>query len=174
MIDPQIIKRIEDKVLDVLLKAQDIYKQSFAIPTLEYRQMGRKAGYAEYLRWNIALNSDFLYNGHLEDMIEQTLPHELAHLISYRVYGPVMGAGHGRAWKSVMFRLGLRVQRCHNYSLEGVKTRKVVRVPAKCPCCGQMFQLTKIKANRLAAGGKLWHSEGRCRLLKQSLVLVAS
>jgi SprT protein len=172
MIDPIVVKRIEDKILEVLLQAQSIYKQPFTLPTLEYRQMGRKAGYATYSTWHVALNSDFLHNGHLEEMIEQTLPHEIAHLISYKVYGPVLGTGHGRCWKSVMSRLGLEVRRCHDYSLEGVKVRKVTRVPAKCPCCGQMFNLTKIKANRIQMGRKIWHSEGRCGLMKQSLVLV--
>jgi hypothetical protein len=96
MIDTTIHKRIEDKILDVLLLAQQIYKQPFDIPALEYKQMGRVAGKAWFLAWKVEINPDFLKNGHLEEMVNQTLPHELAHLISQKVYGRIIGGGHGR------------------------------------------------------------------------------
>lgn len=175
MIDTTIHKRIEGKILDILLLAQKIYNQPFEIPTLEYRQMGRVAGQAWFSSWKIELNPDFLNNGHLEDMINQTLPHELAHLISKKVYGSVLGGGHGRFWKSVMVQLGLRPDRCHSYSLDGVKIRRKAKIPAKCPTCGEVFNVTVNRANQIKTGLKIWHINPRnnlCQRIKRPLTLV--
>lgn len=172
MIDTTIHKRIEDKILDVLLLAQSIYKQPFEIPTLEYRQMGRVAGKAWFFNWKVEINPDFLKNGHLEEMINQTLPHELAHLISQKVYGRTLGGGHGRLWKSVMVRLGLPPNRCHDYSLEGVKTRKKAKYPVKCPVCGAQFDVTAKRVEQIRAGLKIWHNSPVCRRVKKCLELV--
>ena len=172
MIDTTTHKRIEDKILDVLLLAQSIYKQPFDIPTLEYRQMGRMAGRAWFLAWKIEINPDFLKNGHLEEMINQTLPHELAHLISQKVYGRIIGGGHGRVWKSVMIRLGLRPDRCHDYSLEGVKTRRKAKFAAKCPTCGEQFDITAKRVEQIRAGLKIFHNSPVCRRVKKCLELV--
>jgi SprT protein len=171
-VDPTVIKRIEDKVLNVLLLAQNIYGQPFRLPTLEYRQMGRRAGTANYSEWTLTLNPDYLRNGHLEDMIEQTLPHELAHFVSYTVYGPLHGRGHGREWKSVMSRLGLQVKRCHNYSMEGVKTRTKAKISAKCPSCDKVFNITTYRANQIQQGINIFHTAPGCRWVKETLILV--
>lgn len=41
-----------------------------------------------------------------------TIPHELAHFIAYRVYGD---KGHGQGWKYTMQELGIpNAQRCHS------------------------------------------------------------
>lgn len=173
MIDTAIHKRVEDKILDVLLLAQKIYNQTFEIPTLEYNQMGRCAGRAWFTEWKIEINPDFLKNGHLEDMINVTLPHELAHLISRKVYG-FLGGGHGRMWKSVMVNLGLRPDRCHNYSLEGVKTRRKSIYPCKCPTCGKVFNVTRRRQNEILSGVRIWHNNPGCRVVKAPLVMIGS
>lgn len=172
MVNTEIKTRIEDKILEVLLKAQEIYKRPFNLPTIEYRQMGRTAGRATYSRWHIAINPDFCYNGHLDSMIDQTLPHEIAHLISYEVYGPVLGRGHGRCWKSVMIRLGLRPDRCHNYSLEGVKTRTRRTETATCPTCGEQLMITPYRVRQIQSGAKIFCTRTmRCRYAKQTIVV---
>jgi SprT protein len=172
MIDTTIHKRIEDKILEVLLLAQSLYNQPFDIPILEYRQMGRIAGMAWQRSWKIELNPDFCRNGHLEDMINITLPHELAHLISYKVFGPVLGRGHGPCWKLVMVRLGLEPKRCHDYSLEGVKTRRKAKFPAKCPTCGATFDITAKRVQQIKAGARIWHTAPLCKRAKACLELV--
>lgn len=50
---------------------------------------------------------------HGESFIDWVVPHELAHLAAYTVYGD---NGHGRGWKTVMDRdLGVIPERCHNF-----------------------------------------------------------
>ena len=170
MVNPETHKRIEDKILDVLLRAQEIYKQSFDVPQLVYKQMGRTAGKAWFSAWKIEINPDFLNNGHLSDMINVTVPHELAHLISRKVYGD-LGAGHGRFWKSVMIRLGLRPDRCHDYSLEGVKTRRTKRTQtATCPTCGEQLMITPYRVRQIQNGAKVYCTKTmRCRYAKKTL-----
>lgn len=45
-----------------------------------------------------------------EQMLYNTLPHELAHQAAWDLF---QDPGHGKPWKSVMIRLGLPPERCH-------------------------------------------------------------
>lgn len=157
MIDPQLHKRVEDKVLNVLLDAQHRFNRIFKLPTIEYKQMGRTSGKALYKDNVIILNPDFFKN-HAEEMINRTLPHEIAHILSYEMFGAV-GVGHGRWWKYVMVHLGLQAERCHTYSLEGVKVRrrKVNRALYRCPVCGSNLSVSMVNHNRISSGNIRWH-----------------
>jgi SprT protein len=105
----------------------------------------------------------------LEDMINQTLGHELAHLVAYKVYG---SWGHDWKWRTVMRALGLDPSRCHSYSLEGVKTRNVRKVMAKCPTCGKEFPVTLRRAAQIRGGLNIFHADSRCRYVRAALTLV--
>jgi SprT protein len=164
MLPQPTIKRIEDKLLDTLEKAQQIYGRAFKVPELHFRQMGRTAGRAWYCgeEGKIEINPDFCLNGHLDEMVNQTLPHEIAHILANVIYKV---RGHGREWKSVMVNLGLEPRRCHNYSLEGVKTRVRRRNHATYCGCGR-HDVTATIHNRMARGYRYW-----CNTCKQNLRL---
>lgn len=56
--------------------------------------------------------SVYLFERNIKDFCEDTIPHELAHFIAWRVY---KDKGHGKAWKWVAHTLYGNPQRCHNY-----------------------------------------------------------
>lgn len=56
--------------------------------------------------------SCFLLQNNWADFLAQTVPHECAHFIAFRVYGD---ENHGKGFKYVMQELGCRVERCHSY-----------------------------------------------------------
>lgn len=153
MIDAITWGRFQLKLAELIALANKQYNREFTGISLEFRQMGRKAGLAWYNTSKIELNSDFCKNGHLEDLINRTLPHELAHIISYRVYG-LTGRGHKRFWKSVMRVFGVTPNRCHSYSLEDVKTHTVQRqyFQYECGCAGRKLRVSSVKHNRQARG----------------------
>ena len=76
----------------------------------------------------------------------RTLGHELAHALDYWLDG---GNGHGPTWAAWMRRLGLAVERCHDYP-ELLDSRKKYRAECRdcswvaeratnvhvCPACG--------------------------------------
>lgn len=175
-VSADIIKRVEDKILEVMTILQSRYPHVvMTIPSYSFRQMGRKGGLAYYSLAKMEFNSDFFKN-HCEDMINQTIPHEIAHCIAYQVYG-MAGKGHNRLWKNIMYALssiGVKVTRCHEYNLEGVKTRKVLR-PFIYACSCQKFTFTmnihiKIQQGRRYTCRKCRHpiSLLGCNLISQA------
>jgi predicted SprT family Zn-dependent metalloprotease len=82
----------------------------------------------------ITINPDYCQNGHWEDILNNTLPHEYAHILAGFIYGRTLGDGHGHGWRVCMNVLGLPAKRCHKYSMEGVKTKVHVKWEYKCNC----------------------------------------
>jgi SprT protein len=129
-VTPETKSRINQKISDINDICMSIYDRKFDF-SLVFKQIGTKAGTAN-LRFNIiTLNPDYFSNGHMEDMINRTLPHEIAHLVAYQLFGD---RGHGRGWKMVMRQFGLEPSRCHSYSLKGIKTRSRRTHEYSCKC----------------------------------------
>lgn len=153
MLPQEIINRIETKILDTMDILQKKYPQN-NLKLIEYsfKQMGRVAGRAWSRENRIEINPDYCLNGELEKMISVTIPHEIAHVVSYQVYGRA-GFGHGYYWKSIMINLGLEPLRCHNFNMEGVKLRKVNK-PHKytCGCTGMVHNMTNLRNKQIESG----------------------
>lgn len=52
-----------------------------------------------------------LFWEYTEEFLQDTIPHELAHLVAYTVFGD---EGHGTGWKSVIQKMGIKTSRLHN------------------------------------------------------------
>lgn len=52
-----------------------------------------------------------LFWEYTEEFLRDTIPHELAHLVAYTVYGD---PGHGKGWKEVVSHMGIKTSRLHN------------------------------------------------------------
>ena len=133
IIDSKTQKRFEVKLIEYITVVNKKFNREFTLPILVFRQLGKRAGCAWYIDNKIELNSDFCHNGHLEDMLNQTLPHEIAHIISYLIYGRC-GIGHNHHWRNVMRVLNVVPRRCHAYSLVNVKTRTRGKYNYNCKC----------------------------------------
>ena len=137
-------------------------------PPVVFRQMGRRAGLCtiNYITktCTLTLNPDFFHNHH-DEMINQTVPHEVVHYVSGHVYGR-QGHGHGFYWKSLMRSIGLRPSRCHTYSLEGVKVRTVSK-PFKYICgCSEPHMVTLTLHTKMQEHGRTY----TCRRCHRKLV----
>ncbi len=137
-------------------------------PTVKFKQSGRRAGVCYFNHFTkectITINPDYFHNHH-DDMINRTVPHEVAHYVSDMVYGR-LGRGHGPHWKSVMRAIGLKPDRCHTYSLEGVKTRSVAK-PFKyiCGCAEPNMVTLRIHTKIQERGAKY-----TCRKCRKKIV----
>ena len=123
----QLRARVEAKIDALMAQAAVLYPNPTVIPRprVIYEKRGRTAGTANYATNTIDINEPLLER-HPDEMINDTVPHEFAHLVSYAVYGR-HGKGHGQVWKSVMVALGQEPTRCHNLDtegLEGVKNKQ--------------------------------------------------
>lgn len=51
-----------------------------------------------------------LFWQYTENFIIDTIPHELAHLVAYTIYGD---SGHGKGWKSILSQFNIKTTRLH-------------------------------------------------------------
>ena len=116
-----LVAKVENKVLETYIKTEDIWQRQFELPSLQFDLRGRCAGRA-YIH-HIRLNPVLLIQND-PDFIEETVPHEIAHLITNRLHGFWIKP-HGREWKSVMVALGLQPIRCHNYDVSNAQVRRM-------------------------------------------------
>ena len=74
----------------------------FAMPTVSFNQRGKIAGCARLqsnqLRFNPVLLAD-----NLAAFLDEVIPHEICHLLAFRLFGKVRP--HGREWKNLMLQL---------------------------------------------------------------------
>ena len=103
--------------------------------SFEIKRLGTRGGIARKpvagKGW-IAINIDFLEKAY-DDTINVTVPHEVAHIVAYNLYGTF---GHDFYWKSMMRKLGLPPTRTHDIDVDkiGARLRNVRRVEYKCSC----------------------------------------
>ncbi|GJJ80306.1 SprT family zinc-dependent metalloprotease [Pasteurella canis] len=115
--------QVQRKLIHCLQLAEKHFKRTFPLPIVTYQVRGLKAGVA-YLQSNeIRLNPVLLLENR-EEFISQVVPHELAHLIVYQVFGRVQP--HGKEWREVMmtvFSLAPKVY--HQFDITRVKGKTI-------------------------------------------------
>lgn len=97
-----------------------------------------------------------------QQFVEETVPHEVAHVITWLLHGDKARA-HGQEWRSVMAFLGIQqAQRCHEFSLPQQNVRRQRRWSYECGC--QTFDLSSTRHNRILRG-----TEYRCPRCQETL-----
>ena len=135
-------------MIDTFLQLQALYGRVFELPSINWNLQGRCAGKAYPSENRINLNSTLLINN-TDDFIEQTVPHEIAHLINRTLNGPQVRP-HGPEWKAIMRALGLPPLRCHNYAVNQTGTRWRKRTMYFCAC--DFHFVSQIVHNRICRG----------------------
>jgi hypothetical protein len=72
--------------------------------------------YSPVLTWNLEFSVEAIAID-WEEMYLDTIPHEVAHIVSRFLYGSKEGSGHGPLWKSVAKKLGCTANRTHRMHL---------------------------------------------------------
>ncbi len=141
--------QVQRKLSLCLALAEQHFNRAFPMPNVDYRLRGVKAGVA-YLQQNeIKLNRTLLLENDTA-FINQVVPHELAHLIVYQVFGRVKP--HGKEWQAVMTQLfGLPADTCHQFDVESVQGKTFVYW---CGC--QIHQLSIRRHNKIQREGVLY------------------
>ncbi len=120
------------------------------LPQLNYKQRGKIAGSAYLENWEIRLNPVLLAeNG--EQFIKEVVPHELAHLLTFRLFGKV--PPHGREWRWMMEKvLGVPARRTHSFDVKSVQGRSFTY---RCGC--KTHDLSIIRHNRVMRKRAQYH-----------------
>jgi SprT protein len=145
--------RVNNKISDCINKLEEKFGTKLRFPTIGFDIRGQVAGYAYWSKNKIRLNLK-AFELEPEDMIENTVPHELAHLYARRHFGHRIKP-HGNEWKTVMRALGIEAKRCHSYALPMARSHKKYSV--HCEKCNFGFELTKIRINKMRKGTNYRH-----------------
>ena len=85
------------------------------LPKITFDLKGQIAGRAYYkgdwkIRYNLIYSQKFF-----PQFLKETVPHEVAHLLEYLIYGKT---GHKQHWKMIMRDFGIsNASRCHRYHI---------------------------------------------------------
>jgi len=157
-------QRINNKIAACLQVANQKFNRTFPMPKVAYDCRGLKAGVAKLQLYSVHFNPIFL-NENVEEMIENTVPHELAHLIDWEVYqkhqqyyGRRMSA-HGHTWKSIMRLFGATPTRCHSYNTSNAQERVKNKFHYKCSACGHDIFMGPVRHRKAQNGTTYW---GKC------------
>ena len=92
-------KALAVKGEDCFILAECFFDRHFTRPTYYFNQRGRSAGCA-HLQKNLIKFNPILYQQNKAIFIEQVVAHEIAHLITYQLFGRVKP--HGKEWQNIM------------------------------------------------------------------------
>ena len=122
-----------------LTQANNILNTNYKEPKVSYKPKGSVAGCAFLTRCEIQLNSIML-NENGEKFINEVVPHELAHLITFQKFGKVKP--HGQEWQYIMSEIMKKEPKVtHNFN---IKRNEYVYI---CNC--QEHYLSPIRHNKI-------------------------
>lgn len=141
MYTPNLITQtlVKEKIRECYKKLEDTTGCRIPRVSIKYDLKGRVTGQARGRDCVIRLNPEALFK-HEEYILNQTIPHEVAHIAAWYIYKV---GGHGRHWKLLMNILGVQANRCHN--LELTKARRTRRYPYECKCQTHWLSSTRHK-----------------------------
>lgn len=144
---------IRAKVDSVLSLANKLYGVDIK-PELTFNLTGRVAGFASCricritgnpFDLKVRFNRQIIAGKHFPDMLDNTVPHEIAHLVTY--VRPELGHGHDDSWRKICVALGGNGQTRHNMEVTHRGGSFVYRAT-----CGTLVTVSKIIHDRIQAG----------------------
>ena len=169
-------RRVEAKVEQSYKKAVAHYGREFKRPTVVYQKRGTTAGTAHGGTNTLDFNSTLLTEN-VEDFIERTVPHEVAHLIDYVVNPQNHHRGinwkgqrqkrvvHGADFRFIMERVldADDSTRCHDYDVTRAQVRKSKQHEWKCDCCSSSMELGPKRHKKMLTNNKTYRPKGSRR-----------
>lgn len=112
MASKALIEAVENKVKEIYSRANVVFGREFPLPVVRFDLHNDQTGEARS-RGNVIRINPRLLESHPEFIIENTCPHECAHLIAWQ-YFPDFEESHGPQWTYTVKKLGAPANVCHN------------------------------------------------------------
>ncbi len=150
VVPQDLIHQLEHSLQVHLKKAEQAFKYTFPTPDLTFKVRGKIAGKAYLQQWQIRLNPTLLIENQ-QAFIEQVIPHELAHLITYNQFGRVKP--HGKEWRYIMTNIfQCSPETYHAFDISSVQGETFAY---QCQC--QIHQLSIRRHNKVKRQQTLYH-----------------
>jgi len=134
--------------------------RTFPRPIINFNQRGKAAGSAR-LQLNELRFNPILLQENQSHFITHTVPHEVAHLLVYQIYGRTKP--HGKEWQQIMNQIfDLAAKTTHQYDISTVKGKTFTYA---CHCTEH--DLTIRRHNKIVRDNVKYI----CRFCKQSLII---
>ena len=122
------IAQVANRVNQLFKLSKELFDVDLDETVVRFDLRGRVAGYAtltkregQHAQTSLRFNTDMMQNGGLDVIINDTVPHEIAHLIC--MLRPELGNNHDRGWQTVCRMLGGNGKRTHNQPVVYAKGR---------------------------------------------------
>jgi SprT protein len=149
-----------------LRRAEDIFGRPFASVGIAFDLSGRCAGMLKVSRDSCQVRyNPWIFAKYFEDNLSNTVPHEIAHYVNYRLYPRRRIRPHGKEWKKLMAAFGADASVTGNYDLTDVPQRPQRRFAYQCQCSEHQF--TTRRHNQVQKGSYRY----RCRHCSTDLLL---
>lgn len=112
---PDAMNAMIESVKSCFDKADGFFGNEFKRSVCNFKQRGRAAGTAHLQKNEIRFNY-FMYQQDPEVFISTVIPHEVAHIIVFQIYGSTVKP-HGKEWQAVMMKVyGIAPDRTHTFN----------------------------------------------------------
>lgn len=123
----QLHERVRARVDNLLVRCRDEHGLTMRFPGLSFKSGMKSAGTAWYSTWVIDINDQLLVENP-DEMIRDTVAHEVAHLVVYTLFGN-RPKPHGFTWQCVMLDwFKVEPKRCHQFDTANVGKGKRTKV----------------------------------------------
>ncbi|AEF54764.1 protein of unknown function SprT [Marinomonas posidonica IVIA-Po-181] len=125
--------------------AETFFNHKFQPSHCNFKQKGRAAGTAHLQKNELRFNH-FMYQQDPVEFLNTVVPHEVAHIIVYQIYGTSVRP-HGKEWQAVMKKVyQLSPNRTHTFDLPPTKNSYLYA----CTC--RQHEFTKRRHSRAQKG----------------------
>lgn len=146
------IDQATNKIQSIINRANSLYDIELPNIEIKYDLKGLSAGQAicktiEGIRYySIRLNIDILHNEGYDTIINDTIPHEIAHIVMHYIG---QGFNHNAKWKKLCIDLGGTGKRLHDAIV--TKARKTKQFEYK-TTCGKTIVISLNRHNKIQNG----------------------
>lgn len=119
------------KAFELIERAEQLFNIELPWIDITFDIKGKVSGYAGLKKGSYFMQFNLeAVNKYWDDMVNSTLAHELAHIITHVMYKTMK---HDADWRRVDLALGGSGERCHNYDLTPARKKSVVRYRYQTP-----------------------------------------